>query len=359
MKILYILIALVIILQSCSTDIPKSRQIKTPTVVDEVFNVIEPFDSTKINNFLLKTDSIENYDYTDYSITLESRLNSKHNSIYAVPFIYAWHEIKKEIGDKIKRIESKNLKRLNNSRTYKNVLNPDEYKTTIKHEGDEITATAEFFKSLSFYEPLTEFNKPFKFKNTNVKSFGFYREAAGVSIAYYVNDKNFAIKFRPIQNEHEIILILTKNKKKSFLDYYTLYENQIEKFKLDSIRWKHQFTNLDKVIIPNINFNLSYNFPSITNTSFSTNTMRVFNITKAYQKTAFVLNHNGAAIRSKAELTVVESACDAIEQMKPEPKNMIFNTDFVLFLKRKDADLPYFGLSITNDELLEKFPTND
>jgi hypothetical protein len=39
---------------------------------------------------------------------------------------------------------------------------------------------------------------------------------------------------------------------------------------------------------------------------------------------------------------------------KPKPKMMIFNKPFVVFLKRKDAKHPYFGVYIANEELLKK-----
>ena len=78
-----------------------------------------------------------------------------------------------------------------------------------------------------------------------------------------------------------------------------------------------------------------------------------FTILEAHQQNAFILNEIGAEVKS-----VVDIAADATEEIeKPKPKMMIFNKPFVVLLKRKDAENPYFGVYIANDELLKKIKT--
>ena len=71
----------------------------------------------------------------------------------------------------------------------------------------------------------------------------------------------------------------------------------------------------------------------------------------AWQRTAFILDESGAEIESEAE-----AATEAIEEEyeKPKPKKMIFDKPFLILLKRTDAKNPYFGLWITNTELMMK-----
>ena len=60
---------------------------------------------------------------------------------------------------------------------------------------------------------------------------------------------------------------------------------------------------------------------------------------------------NKEKLESEAEF----AATEAVEEFeKPKPKMMIFDKPFIIFLKRKDAEYPYFGVYIANDELLIK-----
>jgi hypothetical protein len=114
---------------------------------------------------------------------------------------------------------------------------------------------------------------------------------------------------------------------------------------------------MDHVKIPIINFNLEHHFKNIENSLFSTlNT--AYWVKTFYQKNAFILNENGAKVESEAVVECVEAAAEIIGEEKPQPKHLLFNDDFVIFLKRKDAENPYFGLYITNDELMVKFVDN-
>jgi hypothetical protein len=48
-------------------------------------------------------------------------------------------------------------------------------------------------------------------------------------------------------------------------------------------------------------------------------------------------------------MMVVEEA-----EENPHPKKMFFDKDFLLLLKRTDAQNPYFGLWVVNTELMVK-----
>jgi len=185
-----------------------------------------------------------------------------------------------------------------------------------------------------------------------VKSFGFKGDDRTGRIGYYKSDKNFAIRLLPKDREHEIIIIKAKSKQSTLLNYYNNYKKKCAIFKKDTIWWKHKFYEDDIVQIPFINFNITYDYETIVGSHFFTD--HEYEVIKANQKTGFILNEKGATAESFALIEVVESASDAVFE-KPKPKLMIFNTDFVVFLKRKDADFPYFGVYIANDELMGKF----
>lgn len=96
-------------------------------------------------------------------------------------------------------------------------------------------------------------------------------------------------------------------------------------------------------------FNLDKNYAEFVGSTFRSKKM-LFELTEAYQRNAFVLDEYGAEVESEASI-----AAEAVEEYeRPKPKMMIFNKPFVLFLKRRDAQNPYFGIYNVNAELLKK-----
>lgn len=95
--------------------------------------------------------------------------------------------------------------------------------------------------------------------------------------------------------------------------------------------WKYNYNEEDIVIIPKFNFNIEANYPTIKGNRFSTNKQN-FIIESIKQRTAFVLDENGAEIESEAEVAVAEEVNE-----KPKPKKLIFDKPFLILLKRADA----------------------
>jgi hypothetical protein len=334
-----------VLLQACNNHNDSIKEVN-PTKNQDL--------AKEFNKIFKEVDSLSSFENTNFVTTLESPINKNKNSIYTATLLFAWDEIRKEIKDSIINIENERLDLMNNSKTYIGALNKNEYETSIEVKNYKIIAKAHFVKMLPFYEPLIEYQEPFSFKNTEVKSFGFRGEHKVGRIAYYINDNNFGIRLLPEDHEHEIILIKSNTQQSTLSNYFTDYESELENFKNNSIRWKHNFTHEDVVQIPLINFSIDNHYHNMINTFFSTNTGRDFTVSEAYQKTAFTLNEKGAATESYGEIIATEGVM-AEGAEKPQPKHLIFNNDFVIFLKRKDADYPYFGLYITNTELMVKF----
>jgi hypothetical protein len=352
-RIIVILLGLISIQGCDSTN--DNTPLEEPFIIDEDEFSFETIHEV-INPVFNTVDTLTSLNQTNFVTTLESSISKRENSIYAGTMLFAWNEIKEEINDSIINIESKKLRLMNASNSFRNVLNSDEYKTTIEVIRNTIKATAHFKIGLPFYEPLTEFRKPFLFKNSEVKSFGFKGDDRTGRIAYYKNDKDFAIRLLPDNSEHEIILIKVKSKKPTLLKYYTDYEKKRTNFENDTVWWKHKFMNEDVVQIPFVEFNIYKDYNTIVGSIFSTITNRVFKVIEANQKTAFILNEKGASAESYSVIMVCEAAGE-INFEKPKPKHMVFDTDFVIFLKRKDAAFPYFGAYIVNDELMVEFET--
>lgn len=320
MKRITYIFGLLILISSCSS------KLEDEGVFPKVINVID-------------------LEKTDFVPTLESAFNTKNNIIYGATMPYAWHEIKTEIGTPLKDFTSKELQQLNDSKSFLNVLKEDEYETSVEVNGDEITAKAYFRKSLPFEEPLIKFEKLLTFGKTEVESFGFWGYCNYAKINYFNNGNEFSISLFPENNEHEIILIMSQTVKNDLTDF-TEYLKILSQQKEQNVN----FNDGDKVEIPIIEFNIEKIFGQFIGSKFSSE-ITEFEVIEAYQRNAFILNENGAEVESEA-LFAVEEALEEFE--KPKPKMMIFNKPFVVFLKRKDADNPYFGVYIANDELLKK-----
>jgi hypothetical protein len=176
-----------------------------------------------------------------------------------------------------------------------------------------------------------------------------------VQIVYYKNDNNFIIKLLPKEKEHEIILFKTDQKFNSIAEMRSEIEKLTEigniERKNKKTSWKYQFNEEDIVVIPKFNFNIETNYSTLEGNHFSSETQN-YQIVKAWQRTAFILDESGAKIESEA-LVVVDLAYQ-VEYDKPKPKKMVFNKPFLILLKRTDAKNPYFGLWTTNTELMIK-----
>jgi len=297
---------------------------------------------------------------TEFIPTLESSISNDKNAIYAATLLFAWDEIRKEIGTPFTVDNSYNdLMLLNNSKSFLDVLKSNEYSTEVVVEDFKITAKAEFKKSLPFEFPLVSFDDKLIFDGKKVASFGVYSASYEVAqiikIVYYKNDANFILKLLPKDHDHEIILFKTQEKFRSIAEMNTAIKKhskiRSEELKSYKLQWKYYLRDEDEVIIPKFNFNLETNYKTLENSKF-TSGLHGYNIDVAWQRTAFILDEMGAEAESYAtvETTVEESS----EEEKPKPKKLIFDKPFLILLKRTDAENPYFALWNTNSELMKK-----
>lgn len=96
--------------------------------------------------------------------------------------------------------------------------------------------------------------------------------------------------------------------------------------------WR-RFGPNDTVLVPNIGFRINHRFREV----------EVDPITAAFQMTQFRLNRSGADLKSEAGILV-----------KPIPMHYHCDRPFLVVMKRRDRDRPYFIAWIDNAELLEK-----
>jgi len=343
-------------IQSALAEIMKSQTVIIFTLI------LTTLFSCKNDRKFPEVKKLSEYKNTQFIPTLEHKISNDKNSVYCATLLFAWNEIRKRINSPLKiSDENFDLKILNESTSFENVLKNNEYEVSAEIDDDLISARAEFKKSLPFELKLQSFTNKLTFDGQKVSSFGVYgydsyEELQIVKIVYYKNDNNFIIKLLPKDKEHEILLFMTDHNFNSLADMIKEIEKLTEigknEKKNEKISWKYYYSEEDIVVIPKFNFNIETNYTTLEGNNFKSNKQN-FQIERAWQRTAFILDESGAEIESEAEIEVATEEVEE-EYEKPKPKKMIFDKPFLTLLKRTDANNPYFGLWTTNTELMMK-----
>lgn len=317
--------------------------------------------SCKTDRAFPEVKKLTEFKSTDFVPTLEHKITKGKNSIYCSTLLLAWDDIKETIKTPLQFDSSLyDLYLLNSSQSYLGTLQAKEYSSESDIDGDLITARAEFKKSLPFEWKLNSFNNELTFDNQKVQSFGMFgydSETSGIiQVLYYKNDNNFILRLSPKDKEHEIVLCMTES---SFSSMADLIEEIADKLKVaetekqnSELFWKFYLTDNDEVVIPKFSFNIETNYSTLEGKTFKSVDTN-FKIEEAWQRTAFILDENGAEIESESEVAVALDSVE-VEEEKPRPKKMRFDKPFFLMLKRTDSKNPYFGFWVANDELMSK-----
>ena len=326
--------------------IPIAFQSCKSSTIDEVNEDINNSEEEISLDIFPETVDVDSVERTDFVLTLESDFDLENNAIYSATMPFAWNEIKSIINAPLEKFTNSELEILNQTESYVDVLNSEEYDVNAEVSEKEIRTRAFFRISLPFKDPFTKSDYGMSFNETQVESFGCIGYHRYCRINYYNNENDFSISLDPKDKAHEIILIMNSEMTTSLNTFEEIFDYYVDN-KVGGIG----FEDDDRVDIPIVEFNLEKNFQRIIGTSFiSTDTM--YNVTEFYQSNAFLLNEKGAEVESEAIIEIEE----VVEELgeKPKPKAMIFNRPFFIFLKRRKADYPYFGVYIANDELLKK-----
>lgn len=308
--------------------------------------------------------SLDSLSQTDFMPTLESTINADKNSIYAPTLLYAWNEIRNDAGLSLVLGpgSSEDFLMLNSSHSFGNSLEAGEYTINKEMEGQTISVSAFFNKTLPFPAKMDKLDKGIDFNGTPVSAFGMnYRNQEIIDfsyILYYRSDDEFALKFRPRDESQEIILVKGFNTLKNLSEAVTITSELTESGKRErrdsALAWKYAFNPEDVFSIPVIRFNIGTNYKTIEGQGFKTSKTG-YVITKAYQRTGFILNETGAVVESEAEIAIEAAEAPPEEKpAKPHPKHMVFDKPFFIIVKKKEQVNPYFVMKVETTELMEK-----
>ena len=161
---------------------------------------------------------------------------------------------------------------------------------------------------------------------------------------YFNNSEDFAIKLKTKEGD-EIILYRT-NDNKNFNEYY----DDIKQ-KTNAYTGSREFSKDDELLVPYVRVNGMIAYNELYGKVIENSNGLYF--TDIIQNVNFSLNESGCNLSSKA--TMVTEYLGIGE----ETKFCQFDDKFIIFMKEKNAEQPYFALKVDNDEILEKIQEND
>lgn len=307
---------------------------------------------------------------TNHNITInpsyQSTLDENTiNNLWIGTLDLAWKDLEEKLGKSKLELEDSNLPiidELNNSTFSKEMLDQNDYKINVERtvtNGYKIDATLN--KELNFLETFDNFSNDYKYTTfangkEYIKYFGINNASSekmnkNIEILFY-NKKsetnqlsdNFAIKLKTKEGD-EIILYRTDDNK-SFNEYY----NDVKK-KTNEYTGNKEFQEQDELLVPYVRVNgmIAYNdlygkFIKGTNGLYFTDVVQNVN---------FSLNEKGCNLNSKA--TIVTEYLG----INNDTKYCYFKDKFIIFMKEKDSQNPYFALKVDTEDVLEKIEETD
>ena len=317
--------------------------------------------TTVIYNKYIKNNTNHNITMNpSYQSTLDE---NTINNLWVGTLDLAWKDLEEKIG--LNKIELEGempqiANDLNESTFSKEMLNPNDYKINVERtvtNGYKIDATLN--KELNFLESFDNFSDyKWTFGNSEeyIKYFGINNASPeemnkNVEILFYNKLNNgsllsndMAIKLKTKEGD-EIILYRTDDKK-SFDEYY-----EDIKAKTKNYKGRTEFSEDDELRIPYVKVNGMINYNQLYDKKIKN--LKGLYIYDVIQNVNFYLNERGCNLSSKATMVTEYMG------IGQDTKYCYFQDTFIIFMKEKNSDKPYFALKVDNNDILEKIEETD
>ncbi len=218
---------------------------------------------------------------------------------------------------------------------------------------------AYFLKSLSFADAFDGNAGPLSFPNgsttAQVASFGgSYAAPSQVNVADYRTDEDFIIELKT-ESERDVMLF-ARIPAESTLQA-TMDKVLARVASPNPLHTRFTLEHNESLLIPKLSFNIRRKYAELigielVGSSYSKDGRPEF-IEGAEQGTAFVLNERGAILESTAEIET--GVADGGVEPPPPPaiRKFHFDRPFLVLLREKKSNEPYFALWLENTELME------
>lgn len=158
----------------------------------------------------------------------------------------------------------------------------------------------------------------------------------GVEILFYNGPDDYAVKLATTGNDEVYLYKNSINKA-----FNLIYSDMTKKQK--AFNGETKFREIDELKIPNISLSEEKIFEELTNRRvMGTNLV----INQAMETIKFNMDHKGVRLKSEAAMTVMTTALIPEEDLIP--RLFYFDDTFVIFLKEKEKNSPYFALRVND-----------
>ncbi|MDO9026697.1 MAG: hypothetical protein Q7U87_02320, partial [bacterium] len=283
-----------------------------------------PWDAEQLNKQEVTSNDIDSNSYVAIADTFNKELIERINE-----------ELQQKFGDNAPRMvyESQNVSEL------------------------AILSYCYLYKNLVFNKKFNKNNDPLSFYDSGkylfIPSFGVDNSglhnnqaelAKQVDVLYYTNDDDFALSLKSISVNDELILAKTKPTK-NLASTITLINGKIDQSNITPMK------DREILMIPYIDYDVEHSFKQFLNKLFLNDGWTGCYIDEAKQKIRFNLNESGALLKSEAIIDI-KSGTHTISKKYRE---FVFNKPFLIMLRKKGSNLPYFAMWVGNTELLGKY----
>lgn len=302
------------------------------------------------------------------------------NKVWVGTFNLAWNELMEEVTKgpvEFKEGNSAIVDELNKQSFTKEMLNENSYyvetglvnealrDTIEKNLSDKLNTKSDVLERINWnsrqdrYLIYAILNKNFTFKTPFPKdtgTFGDYEDEVSyfvldaptedktfeqVTALFYNSENDFAVKIDTVEGD-ELLLYRTDTVE----SFDKAYNELIEKTNSYTGR-KELIREKDELRVPFIKINTDVNYDELCNKTIK-GTNGAY-IEQAIQTVKFELNNYGGNIKSEAIVNIYLSASLEI------PRYFYFNDNFVLFMKEKDKEKPYFALLVDDISILDVY----
>lgn len=258
----------------------------------------------------------------------------------------------KKWGEKSNQLKEEILKGIKEKFNEKSDVIDEKEDWTVDDDSKSYIFYTMLKKEFNFLKEFDILEKDsFAEKYDNVEYFGIDNSSdeeisTQVSVLYYDNEDEFAISIETKENDE--VIFTKKPEGKTFEEIYKEIEEKSSKFE-----GKKKMQAVDTLKIPNLDFNVLKEYKELKGEEFLTASGDIATIEKALQTIKLKLNNKGGEIKSEAVIDMkVTSAISEPEEIIP--REIYLNDEFVMFVKEKDKELPYFALKVSDISKYQK-----
>lgn len=191
-------------------------------------------------------------------------------------------------------------------------------------------------KDFQFIHPFDKLGKS-AFRDTEAEFFGINGESdkildSGVRVLFYNNPSDFAVVLDTSGND-EVYLYKTANTKA----FTNLYSDMFKK--RDAYEGETEFQDADELKVPNLKFFEEKSFDEVCGKRIKGSNLV---IEQAMETISFNMDNKGVQLKSEAAITAMTTSL----LPEVEPRYFYFDDTFVVFIKEKNKNKPYFALRV-------------